>query len=314
MVFSLLKELGEKINYKNSGVDVQKAELLTSLIGFENMFAGLIEHPVLPEYYFSACTDGVGTKIIPLLERNDLNTIANDLVAMNLNDLITTGAKPVFFLDYIAVNKLDVDLITEFITELKNILNNYNCALLGGETSELNDMIKKGVFDVSGTIIGLVKKENILSKDNVKSSDVIIGLSSNGPHSNGFTLIRKMYEQKLITKEEFETSLKPTHIYADQILELADKKMLKAAANITGGGLYKNLDRIFPNNLSYSINTNNIPKQPLFEKFKNLLGKKESYSTFNMGVGMCLIVSKNNVNKVMSICAKYKPFVLGKVT
>ena len=304
-------------DYEQAGVSIQKADILTEIIKKDvksdniGMFAGLFEHPAFPEYYLVGCADGVGTKIIPLLEKNKIETIAIDLIAMNLNDMICTGAKPLFFLDYFATHKLDVEITTRFIKALKQELEKYNCVLLGGETAELNDLVTEGHFDVGGFAVGLVKKNKVLSKNNVKENDVIIGLKSSGPHSNGYTLIRKLCEKGLLSKEEMYQAIEPTYIYVNEILELCDKNLIKICANITGGGLKGNLERVLPGGLTAEIDESKIPLQHIFKKLISLVGEKEAYKTFNMGIGMCIITSQNNASEVMEICKKYQAFILG---
>ncbi len=307
------------LNYEQAGVSIKKADILTAIIKKDikseniGMFAGLYENPAFPEYYLVGCTDGVGTKIIPLIAKNKIETAAIDLIAMNLNDMICTGAKPLFFLDYFAVHKLDVDITARFIKALKEELSKYSCVLLGGETAELSDLVAEGHFDVGGFAVGLVKKNKVLSKSNVKKDDVIIGLKSSGPHSNGYTLIRKLYEKNLLTEEEMNRMLEPTYIYVNEILELCDKGLIKASANITGGGIEGNLERVIPDGLTAEIDKNKIPSQPIFEKLLSLTEEAEAYKTFNMGVGMCLVASENNIDEIIKICGKYEPFILGKI-
>ena len=307
------------MDYKESGVDINKADKLTEIIKgtvvSENigMFAGVYEHPYIPEYALVACTDGVGTKVIPLLERGNIETIATDLVAMNLNDMICVGARPMFFLDYFATNTLDIDITVKFIKALKNVLEKYNCTLLGGETAELKDLVTEGHFDVGGFAVGIVKKDNILRKENVAKGDIIVGLRSSGPHSNGYTLIRKLYNKGLLSVVDMNSALKPTYIYVNEILELCDKKILKACAHITGGGLADNLNRVIPEGLRADIFKENIPSMPLFEKISNHIGAEESFKTFNMGVGMCLIISSEQLDEVNKVCEKYEPFIIGRI-
>ena len=190
-------------NYKKTGVDIEKADEIikniSSKFNMDNLenFAGVYSNSELFKgYNLISCTDGIGSKIIPLIEKNDPYTIASDLCAMNLNDLVTLGAKALFFLDYIAVNKLKGDIVQKTIENLKIILSKYNCALLGGEISELPDLIKENYFDIAGFLVGYYKKEDFLDKNNTKKDDVIIALPSNGVHSNGFSLIRKLYQDK----------------------------------------------------------------------------------------------------------------------
>ena len=171
-----------KYPYLNSGVDVFGADMLVKNIkGIVKKqtigdFAGLFEQPIFEDYYLAACTDGVGTKIIPLIKKRDTKTIANDLFAMNINDLVCCGAKPLFFLDYIALNKLDVDLVSNLVGELNKVLEKYSCTLLGGETSELGDLILKNNFDISGFLVGAVKKDKLIDKNNVKKGDLVVAL------------------------------------------------------------------------------------------------------------------------------------------
>lgn len=302
------------INYEQAGVSIQKADALTSLIRQDiksdniGMFAGLYEHAAFPDYFLVGCTDGVGTKIIPLIERDKIETIAIDLIAMNLNDMVCTGARPLFFLDYFAVNKLDVDVAARFIKALRQELAKYNCTLLGGETAELSDLVAKGHFDVAGFATGLVKKDKVLLKKNVKAGDIVIGLKSSGPHSNGYTLVRKV-----LSETEIEQALEPTYIYVNEILELCDKNLIKACANITGGGLEGNLERVIPDGLKAEIDRTKIPQQPVFERLRALVGEEESFKTFNMGVGMCIIASEDKISEITDICKAYEPFVLGKI-
>jgi len=308
-----------KINYEQAGVSIAKADALTAIIQREvkseniGMFAGIYEHPVLPDYYLVGCTDGVGTKIIPLIKYDLIETAAIDLIAMSLNDMICLGAAPLFFLDYFATHSLDVAVTSRFVKALKDELGKYNCTLLGGETAELNDLVAEGHFDVGGFAVGLVKKDKMLRKENVKSGDVVIGLKSSGPHSNGYTLIRKLNEKGLLTEAELKQTLVPTQLYVNEILELAEKGLIKAAANITGGGVMGNLERVIPENLKAQLNYENIPNNTIFKKLEELVGAEEAYKTFNMGVGMCLISSPDNIDEVINICKDYKPFILGNV-
>lgn len=308
-----------KYTYLNSGVDVLGADMLVKNIkGIVKKqvigdFAGLFEHPIFEDYYLAACTDGVGTKIIPLIKKRDTKTIANDLFAMNINDLVCCGAKPLFFLDYIALNKLDVDLVSNLISELNKVLEKYSCALLGGETSELGDLILKNNFDISGFLVGAVKKDKLIDKNNVKKSDVIVALESSGAHSNGFSLIRKLYKDGLLSDDLFEKSLAPVRIYYDTVRKLNDKKLVKSCANITGGGILANLERSIPKGLDLKINYDKIKLSPLFKRLLELVGEKEAYSTFNMGVGFCVICSPCDLDEVIKMCADYNPFILGEV-
>jgi phosphoribosylformylglycinamidine cyclo-ligase len=307
------------MDYKKSGVNIDNANILTKIIQDTvqsdniGMFAGIYNHPYIPEYSLVGCTDGVGTKVIPLLERNLIETIAIDLVAMNVNDLICVGASPMFFLDYFATNSLDVEVTSRFIKALKNVLSEYNCTLLGGETAELKDLVTEGHFDVGGFCVGIVKKDKILRKDTVSKDDVVIGLKSSGPHSNGYTLIRKLHQTGALSLENFEKTLSPTHIYVKEILELCNQGLLKVCAHITGGGIEENLARVIPDHLCAEVFKENIPKSDLYKEISTIITEDEAYKTFNMGVGMCLVTASENVDKIMQICSKYEPFIFGRI-
>lgn len=262
----------------------------------------------------AATCDGVGTKIIPLLKYKMFKTIANDLVAMNFNDLATKGAYPLFFLDYIANNNISVESLKIFLTELNNILKKYNCKLLGGETSQMKDIIKESIFDVCGFVVGqsMVDENN---EKKIEPNDIIVGLKSNGIHSNGFTLIRKLYETKQLSEIQLIETLKPTYIYLNEILELFKLNIIKKVANITGGGLYGNVSRIIPNGLRASISKNIVLNNMdnIFVKLINIIGEKEAFNVFNMGIGMVLVIDKCKYDIVKQICQKYNPIIIGEI-
>lgn len=308
------------LDYEKAGVSIKKADLLTELIREDvksdniGMFAGIYEHPALPEYYLVGCTDGVGTKIIPLIAHDMIETTAVDLIAMNLNDMVCLGARPLFFLDYFATNSLDVEITSRFVKALRAELSKYGCTLLGGETAELGDLVTNGHFDVGGFAVGLVRKDKMLSKHNVSKGDVIIGLKSSGPHSNGYTLIRKLYEKGMLSERDLVETLAPTYIYVNKILELCDKGLVKACANITGGGIFGNISRVIPEGLKADIDKTKIPVQPIFDKLLALVGEEEAYRTFNMGVGMCIIAEKDKVEDILKACKEYSAFVMGEIT
>lgn len=308
-----------QITYEDSGVSIQAGNMLTEILNREiksdniGNFAGLYEHPYIPEYYLAGCTDGVGTKVIPLAKRGLVETIATDLIAMNLNDLICTGAKPMFFLDYFATSKLDIEITSKFVLALRSELAKYNCTLLGGETAELGSLIKEGHFDVGGFMVGIVRKDLLLKRENVKEGDIVIALKSSGPHSNGYSLIRALNDSGQLSDELFETALAPTYIYANEINEVVEKGLAHACANITGGGIEDNLIRSIPNGKCAIVDKSKIIKQELFEKLQTLVGEDEAYRAFNMGVGFCIIAPQENFEEISRICAKYEPIMLGYV-
>lgn len=299
--------------YENSGVNLTQAqklnEKLNQTLGI-NAFAG--KSFLAEGFNLVTCCDGIGSKIIPLYEKKLYKTIAKDVVAANLNDLACSGATAVGFVDYLAVNKLDSEAVFEIIQAIDEELKKCDCKLLGGETSEISELITSGNIDISGFAIGLVKDGYELDKKSVKENDIVVGLCSSGIHANGFSLIRKLYKEKQLTDEEFQTCLAPTYIYYNCVLKLVQKGLVKSCANITGGGILSNLIRVIPENLAVEINLDKIPQQLIFEKLKNICGD-EFYEVFNAGVGFCIIADEANKEEIFEICDKFSPFILGKI-
>lgn len=299
--------------YEKSGVNLKEAHSLNEKISkilSSKTFAG--DTPLVEDFSLVTCCDGIGSKIIPLYERKLYKTIAIDVVAANLNDLICSGATAVGFVDYIAVNKLDSDAISNIVEEINMQLNYCNCKLLGGETSEISELITAGNIDISGFAVGMVKNQDKLMPEKVDEGNVIVVLCSSGIHANGFSLIRKLYREKHLSDAEFEACLAPTYIYYNEVLELVRAKKINACANITGGGIFSNLSRIIPENLSIKLDFEKIPKTPIFEKLKNICGD-EFFEVFNAGVGFCIVAKEENLSDIFKICEKFSPFVFGKI-
>lgn len=299
--------------YEKSGVNLSEANKLNERLNKElgiSAFAG--KTFIANGLNLVTCCDGIGSKIIPLYEHGFYRTIAIDVIAANLNDLICSGATAVGFVDYLAVNKLDSDAVFEIIKSLNEELKKCNCKLLGGETSEIGELITSKNIDISGFAIGLINEGEKLDKNNVKENDVVIGLCSSGPHANGFSLIRKLYSEGLLTDEEFNACLEPSFIYYNCVLKLVRKKLIKSCANITGGGILSNLVRSVPEKLSIDLSLEKIPKQSIFEKLKNICND-EYWEVFNAGVGFCLIADEKNVTEILEICKEFSLFILGKV-
>lgn len=311
------------ITYKSTGVDFECDKQISShlkkLIDVDsiNSFASLFyleNNNNEKRIALAASCDGVGTKIIPLLKYKMFKTIANDLVAMNFNDLATKGAYPLFFLDYIANNNISTDDLKIFLSELSDVLIKYNCKLIGGETSQVKDLIKENIFDVAGFVVGKsIIDEN--TQEKIKSGDLLVALKSNGIHSNGFTLIRKLYETEKLSQSQFIETLKPTYIYLNEILELYKQALIKASANITGGGLEGNIKRIIPENLKACVLKNIVLESSgnIFKEIISIIGEKEAFNIFNMGIGMVVVIESENFNKVKQICSKYEPFIIGEI-
>jgi len=299
--------------YEKSGVNLLQAKKLNDKFSEKlgiNSFAGktFLAHG----FNLVTCCDGIGSKIIPLYERKMFATIAIDVVAANLNDLICSGATAVGFVDYLAVNKLDSESVFEIIQSIDIELKKCNCRLLGGETSEISELITSNNIDISGFAIGLVQEGDGLDKINIKECDIVVALCSSGIHANGFSLIRKLYKENQLTDKEFETCLMPTCIYYNCVLELIQKKLVKSCANITGGGILSNLSRVIPENLKAELKFDKIPPQPIFEKLKGICND-EFYEVFNAGIGFCLIANEANLDEILKICEEFSPFILGKI-
>ncbi len=301
--------------YEKSGVNLSEADNLNKKLA-DNLnikaFAGVVNNPLLGDLSLVTCCDGIGSKIIPLYDQKLYKTIAIDVVAANLNDLICSGATAVGFVDYLAVNKLDSEAVFEIVNAIDEELKKCDCKLLGGETSEISELITEGNIDISGFAIGLVKKGEELTKKKVTEGDIVIGLCSSGIHANGFSLIRKLHKENKLTDEEFKTCLAPTHVYYNCVAELVAKKLIKACANITGGGILSNLKRIVPEYLKLDLDFEKIPTTPIFEKLKQICDD-EFYEVFNAGVGFCLIADEKNLANIFESCKQFSPFVFGKI-
>jgi phosphoribosylaminoimidazole synthetase len=235
---------------------------------------------------------------------------------MCVNDLIVQGAKPLFFLDYIAVGKLNLNKTKNILKGIFKGCKISNCKLIGGETAEMPGIYSKDKFDLAGFSVGIVSKKKILNKKNVKKDNLILAIPSNGIHSNGYSLVRSILKKNKITKKLKRDLLKPTKIYTKEILKLVNKNLINAAAHITGGGLIENITRSIPNNLSINIDLAKIKSKKIFKwlKSKNI-SDLEMLKTFNCGVGFCIVVNKRNINKIKKYFTKdYMPYEIGYVS
>ncbi len=263
-----------------------------------------------------SCTDGVGTKIDLANKFKKFDTIGIDLVAMCVNDLIVQGAKPLFFLDYIAVGKLNLKKVKKILKGILNGCKISNCKLVGGETAEMPGIYSKDKFDLAGFSVGIVSKKKILNKRRVKKDNIILAIPSNGIHSNGYSLVRSILNKNKITKVLRKELLQPTKIYTKEILKLVDRNLINAAAHITGGGLIENIARSIPNNLSINIDLSKIKPKKIFKwlKSKNI-SDEEMLKTFNCGIGFCIIVNKKYIKKIRKYFSKdYMPYEIGYVS
>ena len=263
-----------------------------------------------------SCTDGVGTKIDLANKFKKFDTIGIDLVAMCVNDLIVQGAKPLFFLDYIAVGKLNLNKTKNILKGILQGCKISNCKLIGGETAEMPGIYSKDKFDLAGFSVGIVSKRKILNKKKVKKNNVILAIPSSGIHSNGYSLVRTILKKNKITNDIKKDLLKPTKIYTNEILKLVNKNLLNAAAHITGGGLVDNIIRSVPSNLSVNIDLSRIKTKKIFKwlKSKNI-SDYEMLRTFNCGVGFCIIINKKNISRVKKYFTKeFMPYEIGYVS
>jgi phosphoribosylformylglycinamidine cyclo-ligase len=263
-----------------------------------------------------SCTDGVGTKIDLANKFKKFDTIGIDLVAMCVNDLIVQGAKPLFFLDYIAVGKLNLSKTKKILKGILEGCKISNCKLIGGETAEMPGIYAKDKFDLAGFSVGIVSKKKILNKKNVKKNNLILAIPSNGIHSNGYSLVRSILKKNKIPSNLKKELIRPTKIYTQEILKLVNKNLIISASHITGGGLVENITRSIPSNLSVNIDLSKIKTKKIFKwlKSKNI-SDYEMLKTFNCGVGFCLIIEKKNINKVKKYFSKeYEPYEIGCVS
>ena len=235
---------------------------------------------------------------------------------MCVNDLIVQGARPLFFLDYIAVGKLNLKKMKKIIQGIIDGCKISDCALVGGETAEMPGTYAKNKFDLAGFIVGIVSKEKAISKNNVKKNNIILAIPSSGLHSNGFSLVRKIIKREKLNNRLKKELLKPTKIYTKEILKLVKNDLINSAANITGGGITENIIRSVPNNLSVNIDLSKIKIPFIFKWLKNKnINDLEMLKTFNCGVGFCLIVDEKNVKKIKTYFSnKFQPYEIGYIS
>ncbi len=332
-----------KLTYKSSGVDIEAGYksvdmikkhvkstftegVLSDIGGFGGLFSlgkEKMEEPVLV-----SGTDGVGTKLMIAFKADKHDTIGQDAVAMCVNDVVCQGAKPLFFLDYVATGKVKPEKISSIVKGIADGCKISNAALIGGETAEMPGLYSEGEYDIAGFCVGIVDKKDIITGENITKGDILIGIPSSGLHSNGYSLVRKLFfEIKKWDIDKYisqlgctlgEELLKPTEIYVRVVLKVLEKYKVKGISHITGGGFYENIPRMLPESLSAKIILNNIKKLPIFELIQNEgnIEDKEMYSTFNMGIGMVMAVDSKNKDGIMEIIKNegYHPVILGEVT
>ena len=321
------------LTYENSGVNIKAADNFIKYISslskkrqnkrnFQNIggFGSITNIPKnIKNPQIVASTDGVGTKIEIANEINKFNTIGIDLVAMCVNDLIVQGAKPLIFLDYISINKIDLNKLKQIIKGITKGCKISGCELVGGETAEMPGTYSKNKFDIAGFSIGVVDKKKILDKTKIKANDLIVAIPSSGIHSNGYSLVRYILKKNKISLNKNnllkKKLIKPTKIYVQEILNLTKKKFINGCANITGGGIADNISRILPENLCAKIELDKIRPKSIFKWIhKQGVNEKEMIKTFNCGVGFCIIINPKNLIKIKKYFTKnFQPYLIGKI-
>ena len=326
------------LSYKDAGVDIDAGEALVDrikhvakrtrrpeVLGGLGGFGALVELPAgYREPVLVSGTDGVGTKLKLAMDLNQHDTIGIDLVAMCVNDLVVAGAEPLFFLDYYATGKLSVDTAADVVTGIGAGCELAGCALVGGETAEMPGMYEGEDYDLAGFCVGVVEKSGVIDGSKVGAGDCLLGLASSGPHSNGYSLIRKIIEvsgadlaQDLEGRSLGNALLEPTRIYVKPLLELAREVEIRALCHITGGGLTENLPRVLPEGVSAVIDTDSWEWPAVFNWLQSAgnVATAEMYRTFNCGVGMVVCVAEADVEKTLDLlrAAGETPWVLGRM-
>lgn len=313
------------ISYKDSGVDVErgyeavrlmkesvKSTYTEGVLGDIGSFGGFFAMPKgMKEPVLVAGTDGVGTKLKYAIISEKYDTIGIDAVAMCVNDIVCQGAKPLFFLDYFASGSLDPKKVADVVAGVAEGCRQSGAALIGGETAEMPGFYPGGDFDVAGFAVGVVDKKKIINGSKIKSGDVLIGIKSSGVHSNGYSLVRKLWGEDIEELKKYdadlgaapiEVLLTPTKIYVKSILALIEKVNVKGIAHITGGGFIENIPRIFPEGIGCRIDTKSYELPKIFELMvkKAKISKEQAYNTFNMGIGMVVCVAKKDVEATIA--------------
>ena len=321
-----------KNSYKKSGVNIETANKLTRYIknisqrafkknsnknnigNFASTFD--LSKQKIKDPLIVSSTDGVGTKIEVANQFKKFDTIGIDLVAMCVNDLIVQGAKPLFFLDYIATGKLKLNQIKIIIRSIVKGCKISDCVLVGGETAEMPGTYTNNKFDLAGFSVGIVSKKKLLIKSKIKNNDVILAIPSSGLHSNGFSLVREILKTNSLNNFLRKELLIPTKIYVKEILKLVKNNLIHSCSNITGGGLIENIPRSIPNGFTANIDLSKIKVLKIFKwlKSKNI-SDIEMLRTFNCGVGFCVITDKSKVSKLKSCFDKnFKPYEIGYIS
>ena len=270
-------------------------------------------------------TDGVGTKLKLAIDHNKHDTIGVDAVAMCVNDILTTGAEPLYFLDYIATNKVVPEVIEQIVKGVSDGCEETNTALIGGETAEMGEMYHEGEYDLAGFAVGAVEKDEYIDGSNVKPGQVIIGLESSGIHSNGYSLVRNLIKKSNVDLQEkfdaqrtyLETFLEPTRLYVKPVLAVKEAIQINAMTHITGGGFYENIPRALPEGVTAKVDTTSFPTLPIFNWLQQQgeIETAEMYNVFNMGIGFTIIVEAQDADKALAILKEHdvKAYKIGEI-
>jgi phosphoribosylformylglycinamidine cyclo-ligase len=270
-------------------------------------------------------TDGVGTKLKLAIDHNKHDTIGVDAVAMCVNDILTTGAEPLYFLDYIATNKVVPEVIEQIVKGVSDGCEETNTALIGGETAEMGEMYHEGEYDLAGFAVGAVEKDEYIDGSNVKPGQVIIGLESSGIHSNGYSLVRDLIKKSNVDLQEkfdaqrtyLETFLEPTRLYVKPVLAVKEAIKINAMTHITGGGFYENIPRALPEGVTAKVDTTSFPTLPIFDWLQQQgeIETAEMYNVFNMGIGFTIIVEAQDADKALAIFKEHdvKAYKIGEI-
>ena len=313
------------ISYKDSGVDVErgykavqlmkehvKSTYTSGVLGDLGSFGGFFKMPEgMKEPVLVAGTDGVGTKLKYAIISDKHDTIGIDAVAMCVNDIVCQGAKPLFFLDYFATGNLSPEKVATVVSGIAEGCRQSEAALIGGETAEMPGVYPEGEYDIAGFAVGAVEKSKIINGANIKAGDVLIGLKSSGIHSNGYSLVRKLFGEDISALEKYDEELNakpidvlltPTRIYVKSILALIEKVNVKGIAHITGGGFFENIPRIFPEGIGCEINKNSYEVPAVFKVMQKRAGITDAqiYNTFNMGIGMVVCVDEKDIKATIA--------------
>lgn len=270
-------------------------------------------------------TDGVGTKLKLAIDHDKHDTIGVDAVAMCVNDILTTGAEPLYFLDYIATNKVVPEVIEQIVKGVSDGCEETNTALIGGETAEMGEMYHEGEYDLAGFAVGAVEKDEYIDGSNVKPGQVIIGLESSGIHSNGYSLVRNLIKKSNVDLQEkfdakrtyLETFLEPTRLYVKPVLAVKEAIQINAMTHITGGGFYENIPRALPEGVTAKVDVTSFPTLPIFDWLQQQgdISTDEMYNVFNMGIGFTIIVESQDVDKALAILKEHdvKAYKIGEI-